>query len=211
VNEVPSITHPSALRGEVEPVYACNVAGGLALTEDMVINASSGRSRRSSRTTRGPCAPQLVRLARVDLGLLRVSSVFGSLKLPVRGGPRRVRRSRRSRSSELPATVNGVVLPGCRGFVARGGPRRYRPPTGHRRPPSGRDLSRTVIWAGIVAPPETIPAQIEQWHDSRPVRAARSRSRRRRLVKTGPFRGPRHPFETLPTQCHEKMAHFREP
>jgi hypothetical protein len=29
-------------------------------------------------------------------------------------------------------------------------------------PPSGRDLSQTVIWAGIVAASETIPAQIDQ-------------------------------------------------
>jgi short-subunit dehydrogenase len=35
----------------------------------------------------------------------------------------------------------------------------------------------TGIWAGIVATSETIPAQIDPWHDSRPVRAARTRSR----------------------------------
>jgi hypothetical protein len=33
-----------------------------------------------------------------------------------------------------------------------------------RRPPSGRDLSRTAIWAGIVATGGTIPAQIDSWH-----------------------------------------------
>jgi hypothetical protein len=34
-----------------------------------------------------------------------------------------------------------------------------------RRPQSGRDLSQTAIWAGIVAASATIPAQIHQWHE----------------------------------------------
>jgi hypothetical protein len=32
-----------------------------------------------------------------------------------------------------------------------------------------------TIWAGFVSGVATIPAQIDQWDDSRPVRAARDR------------------------------------
>jgi hypothetical protein len=35
---------------------------------------------------------------------------------------------------------------------------------------TGLSVRHRGIWADIVATPETNPAQIDEWHDSRPVR-----------------------------------------
>jgi hypothetical protein len=49
--------------------------------------------------------------------------------------------------------------------MARAARRAGRFPTRRHRPPqSGRDLSQTAIWAGIVAASEMIPAQIDHGH-----------------------------------------------